>query len=190
MSRFLVKLSCQRNMNRQLVINDWKISKKRHAHYYGQVVTVPCSGDVRVIRGKPTWIPLEQSQWFRTSPITKWNRNSADELVSVETLSKHTYIMGTKYKKQAAAPLIVHTDPTPVPAQPTTIPAVIIAQPATTPPLATVNSANPAATGYDLSLSVGKSPQSLLSISGPDETMEIIVDPAALPNPAKEDSKK
>lgn len=36
------------------ILNDWKISTKCHAMYYGQVVVVPCPGDQKVIRGKPS----------------------------------------------------------------------------------------------------------------------------------------
>ena len=93
------------------VINDWKISKKRHASYYGKIVVVPCPGDARVIKGKPSWMECAENEWFRTSPVRDWNRNSFDELVSVKTQSGHVYFMGTKYdrtkyKTQSAAPAV------------------------------------------------------------------------------------
>lgn len=173
------------NGNRQLILNDWKISKKQHALYYGQVVTVPCQGDIRVIRGKPNWMNITDSQWFRTSPIVKWNRNSSDELVSVETKSKHVYIMGTKYKK-LAVPLEVQvvTAPQTATVTPQAPVAIVNKEVATVQPLPSNTQAG--GIGYDLPLSLGaKSPESLLSVSGPDETMEIIVDPNAVPDVSK-----
>jgi hypothetical protein len=151
------------------IINEWKISKKCHALYYGKVVDVPCPGEARVIRGKPSWMPVSAEQWYRTSPVVKWNRGPTDELLSVETASRHTYWMGTKYAKPAG------------PAQPQQAAVVIqpaMVQPAPLPQPAgqTPQPPTSAAIGYDLGASLGGSPNSLLSLS-PEETMEFIVDP-------------
>lgn len=155
--------------SQQRVINEWKVSKTCHAHYYGQIVDVPCPNDGRVIRGKPSWMAIADEQWFRTSPIVKWNRNSADELISVETNSHHTYHMGTKYsgKKlinpQPPVPLNpAPTFPTPAATPPANNGAPQVAPPPNSTPLA-----------YDIGISPGNS---LISISA-DETMEFIVDP-------------
>jgi hypothetical protein len=150
------------------VLNDWKISKKCHALYYGQIVVVPCPGEQRVVRGKPSWIPSSEDEWYRTSHITKFNRNSADELLSVETASKHIYHMGTKYAGK------------PIKAEPTQ-PAVAIPEvklPEVPPPVQAV--------AYDIPMS---EPASLLDVSGEEnQTMEIIIDPN---NPGMiEDDKK
>lgn len=150
------------------VLNDWKISKKCHALYYGQIVVVPCPGEQRVVRGKPSWIPASEDEWYRTSHITKFNRNSADELMSVETASKHIYHMGTKY---AGKP--IKNEPTqPVVSMPEVKPA--------DPPAAAQ------AVAYDIPMS---EPASLLDVSGEEnQTMEIIIDPN---NPGMiEDDKK
>lgn len=133
------------------VLNEWKISKKCHALYYGQVVVVPCPGEQRVVRGKPSWMPASTDEWYRTSHVVKWNRNSTDELLSVETASKHTYFMGTKY---AGKPLAV-------------------VQPVEGEKPAEV----PAPVAYDIPMS---EPASLLDLSGEEnETMEFIIDPQA-----------
>lgn len=133
------------------VLNEWKISKKCHALYYGQVVVVPCPGEQRVVRGKPSWMPASTDEWYRTSHVVKWNRNSIDELLSVETASKHTYFMGTKYAGKPVA----------------------VVEPVAEEKLAEI--AAPVA--YDIPMS---EPASLLDLSGEEnETMEFIIDPQA-----------
>jgi len=158
------------------IINEWKISKKCHALYYGKVVDVPCPGEARVIRGKPSWMAVGAEQWYRTSPVVKWNRNSADELLSVETASRHTYWMGTKYAKPAAPAPVLAQAPTAV-QPPAVVQPTVLAQPPTADQASHPQPPASAAIGYDLAASLGASPNSLLSLS-PEETMEFIVDPS------------
>lgn len=78
------------------IINDWSLSSDRHVSYYGEIVTVPCKKDVKVIQGKPSWLSCPEGCYFRTSPIKDFNYNLG-ELESVRTISNHVYYLGTKH---------------------------------------------------------------------------------------------